>query len=149
MSDVKRFGLVEADGVAPIHIEQLTDGEFVAFDDYEKLESENAELREQLGNANERTNEATKIANENGGALIEAKRENAELRERAEAGMRLAKAHEAVSGLMSDSHGVSGLHLNGDVAPWASLLAGGEFEDWLKDFSAVTPEDITKVRGEG
>lgn len=34
--------------------------------------------------------------------------------------------------LIADSTGVSGLHHNGDVAPWSELVAGGQFETWLK-----------------
>lgn len=50
----------------------------------------------------------------------------------------------AVNGLISDSRGVAGLHLNGDIAPWESLMAGGEFEDWLKDFdAALTCAEVT------
>lgn len=30
--------------------------------------------------------------------------------------------------LMGESHGVAGLHLNGDVAPWDEIRTGGEFE---------------------
>ncbi len=33
-----------------------------------------------------------------------------------------------IHGLMSESHGVTGLHLNGDIAPWSELEAGGQFE---------------------
>ncbi|BCB62174.1 hypothetical protein HaloA020_28750 [Halomonas sp. A020] len=33
--------------------------------------------------------------------------------------------------LMDNSEGVAGLHLNGDVAPWGELTAGGAFEGWL------------------
>lgn len=36
-----------------------------------------------------------------------------------------------VVALIAESHGVAGLHLNGDVAPWDSLAAGGQFEGWL------------------
>ena len=42
---------------------------------------------------------------------------------------------EAVSNLINESHGVAGLHLNDEVAPWADLQAGGQFEEWLKDFN--------------
>lgn len=38
---------------------------------------------------------------------------------------------EAVNGLMCASDGVSGLHLNGDIAPWAELTTGGQFEEHL------------------
>ena len=33
-----------------------------------------------------------------------------------------------IQGLMSESYGVTGLHLNGDVAGWFDLEAGGRFE---------------------
>lgn len=46
----------------------------------------------------------------------------------------------AVQALIDDSYGVTGLHLNGDVAPWDSLLEGGYFEDWLRDFSIAMRE---------
>jgi hypothetical protein len=40
----------------------------------------------------------------------------------------------AVSGLIDESQGVAGLHLNGDVATWEELRQGGRFEEWLSDF---------------
>lgn len=36
-----------------------------------------------------------------------------------------------VQSLIDSSEGVSGLHLNGDFAPWDELTKGGRFEDWL------------------
>jgi hypothetical protein len=33
--------------------------------------------------------------------------------------------------LIDESYGVSGLHLNGAVAPWSDLLTGGRYEEWL------------------
>lgn len=33
-----------------------------------------------------------------------------------------------IQGLMSESHGVAGLHRNGDIAPWGELEPGGRFE---------------------
>ena len=45
---------------------------------------------------------------------------------------KLRKVAEDLVALIDDSHGVAGLHLNGDVAPWDELLAGGRFEDWLR-----------------
>lgn len=36
-----------------------------------------------------------------------------------------------LNALINESHGVSGLHLNGWVAPWSELLTGGQFEEWL------------------
>jgi len=41
---------------------------------------------------------------------------------------------EAVASLINESHGVLGLHLNGDLAPWSELRTGGEFEEWLIAF---------------
>lgn len=37
-----------------------------------------------------------------------------------------------IQGLIAESHGVAGLHLNGDVAPWHELEAGGRFERLTK-----------------
>ena len=35
--------------------------------------------------------------------------------------------------LIDDSEGVAGLHKNGELADWSSLLSGGQFEHWLGD----------------
>lgn len=51
-----------------------------------------------------------------------------------------------VQGLMSESKGVAGLHLNGDVADWASLDEGGRFER-LSNMSAAIAA-ISKVTGQ-
>ena len=40
----------------------------------------------------------------------------------------------AVEQLIAESRGVTGLHLNGDVAPWDELRTGGRFEYWLFAF---------------
>ena len=37
----------------------------------------------------------------------------------------------AIGALINESHGVAWLHLNGDIAPWGELLAGGRYEGWL------------------
>jgi len=50
-----------------------------------------------------------------------------------------------VQGLMSESQGVAGLHLNGDVADWASLDEGGRFER-LSNMSAAVAA-IAKATG--
>lgn len=50
---------------------------------------------------------------------------------------RLTKGIKAVAALISESYGVTGLHLNGDVAPWSELRTGGRFESWLADFDAA------------
>ena len=49
----------------------------------------------------------------------------------------LRKGLRAVEALISDSHGVSGLHLNGDVAPWDELRMDGAYSDWLADFDTA------------
>lgn len=43
----------------------------------------------------------------------------------------------AVEALINESQGVSGLHLNGDIAAWNDLRTGGRFEAWLIDFDAA------------
>lgn len=43
----------------------------------------------------------------------------------------LRKLVTDLDGLIADSTGVYGLHLNGDASPWGELLAGGRFEEWL------------------
>lgn len=47
---------------------------------------------------------------------------------------RLRAGIKSVEGLINDSQGVYGLHLNGDCAPWETLRTGGQFEEWLLDF---------------
>ena len=47
----------------------------------------------------------------------------------------LIAAIKSVEALIDESEGVYGLHLNGDLAPWDELLAGGRYEDWLYDLS--------------
>jgi hypothetical protein len=44
------------------------------------------------------------------------------------------KGLEAVESLINESRGVSGLHLNGDLAPWDELRTGGRVEEWLIAF---------------
>ena len=43
----------------------------------------------------------------------------------------LRKVVEAIDNLASESQGVAGLHLNGDLAPWDDLFSGGRCEEWL------------------
>lgn len=43
--------------------------------------------------------------------------------------------------LIDNSEGVVGLHLNGNVATWDSLLSGGGFEEWLGSLSEVIKND--------
>ena len=46
------------------------------------------------------------------------------------------KLADDIESIVSYSEGVAGLHLNGDIAPWDSLLVGGDFEEWLASLSA-------------
>lgn len=48
----------------------------------------------------------------------------------------------SVNDLIADSTGVTGLHLNGDFAPWEELMEGGRYEDWLLSLS--TAQDFLK-----
>lgn len=44
----------------------------------------------------------------------------------------------AVNLLISESDGVAGLHLNGEIAEWNQLTAGGRFEEWLLPLEDAT-----------
>lgn len=44
---------------------------------------------------------------------------------------------KTIDDLMDESDGVYGLHLNDDLAPWDSLMAGGQFEEWLLPLEAA------------
>ena len=57
---------------------------------------------------------------------------------------RLRAGIKAVENLIGDSHGVYGLHLNGDLSPWDELLAGGHYEGWLFDFSAALEQSVPR-----
>lgn len=65
----------------------------------------------------------------------------------AEAEKALIKLVSALDDLIGESQGVYGLHLNGDPSPWAELLPGGTFEEWLSALTdarqalEVTPDD--------
>ena len=39
--------------------------------------------------------------------------------------------------LVNNSEGVSGLHMNGEIAPWESLLDGGSFGSWLSSLEVL------------
>ena len=51
---------------------------------------------------------------------------------------KLVKGLRAVAGLMAESQGVAGLHLNGDVATWDDLLQNA----WLEDYHEAMNELI-------
>lgn len=43
----------------------------------------------------------------------------------------LQRLHTDIQALVADSEGVTGLHQNGEVAPWPELMEGGQYSDWL------------------
>lgn len=53
-----------------------------------------------------------------------------------------------VDDLMGQSEGVTGLHLNGDLAPWSELGEGGRSEPWLGEALADARAALAKARGE-
>jgi hypothetical protein len=60
----------------------------------------------------------------------------------------LKKLADDVFDLISESNGVCGLHLNGDVATWDELMKGGRFEEWLSsldDASTVLIETESRI----
>lgn len=54
------------------------------------------------------------------------------------------KALAAVESLINESKGVTGLHLNGDVALWSELREGGNNQGWLTEFD----EALTAMNGD-
>lgn len=52
-----------------------------------------------------------------------------------------------INDLMSNSEGVAGLHLNGDLAPWSDLDEGGHFSPWLGQGIYQARTAISKARG--
>lgn len=61
--------------------------------------------------------------------------------------------HSSINDLISESQGVAGLHKNGDIAEWESLLEGGHFEGWLlclsdkPDTACLEKRDASLIRG--
>jgi len=53
----------------------------------------------------------------------------------------------SVRGLISESRGVDGLHLNGDIAEWRELDRGGRYGEWLDGFNQL--EDALAACEEG
>ncbi|MDE2107280.1 MAG: hypothetical protein KGL39_59330 [Patescibacteria group bacterium] len=68
------------------------------------------------------TKEEVSMFNELDQECIRLRKENAALREA------LQGLHDDIDGLMGESSGVYGLHLNGDPSPWGELIPGGRFE---------------------
>lgn len=54
-----------------------------------------------------------------------------------------------VDDLMDSSTGVTGLHLNGDLAPWSELGEGGQSELWLGEALHQARAAIARATGAG
>lgn len=50
--------------------------------------------------------------------------------------------------LVGSSEGVYGLHLNGDPAPWESILAGGAYDYWTEGITTLRAA-LSSHRGQG
>ena len=54
-----------------------------------------------------------------------------------------ARVLHDIDDIVANSEGVAGLHMNGEVAEWHSLMSGGSFEAWLRSVevlrAALTP----------
>ena len=68
----------------------------------------------------------------------------------------IAALHD-IDDLVANSEGVSGLHMNGDMAPWSEIMDGGAFGAWLQSVErlreairALTPpaDLAAKIGGE-
>lgn len=88
---------------------------------YNALVCQNTELKAERDTAN---NIAEHLARE--GTRLKAELERV-MKERDAMGKFVADFQS----LTEQSHGVTGLHLNGDTAEWESLFEGGEWEEWL------------------
>lgn len=69
-------------------------------------------------------------------------------RERNELAARVGRLRESVEVLMANSHGVAGLHLNGDIASWGELTEGGRFEEWLLALSEQPPAALAALKAQ-
>lgn len=86
------------------------------------------ELESALAAAVKRAEEAGRERDEIKGSVMA--RYDLGLRDRAE--RRLGEMRESLRALMAESHGVAGLHRNGEVADWEWLIDNG----WLPDFAS-------------
>jgi hypothetical protein len=52
-----------------------------------------------------------------------------------------------IDDLIANSEGVAGLHMNGDVAEWESILAGGAFGAWMQSLEQLRAA-LAQFKGE-
>lgn len=69
-------------------------------------------------------------------------------RERDEAAAQHARIVDCVTDLIESSHGVAGLHGNGDIAEWSEIMQGGQFEEWLLPLSETPAVSLVEVRAQ-
>ena len=88
--------------------------------------------------------------------ILDAIQPDPEARQAALAAAVIAALHD-IDDLVANSKGVSGLHLNGDMAPWSELMDGGAYGAWLQSVErlreairALTPpaDLAAKIGGE-
>lgn len=85
---------------------------------------------------------AAQNSNHNGEVFVVAAAQATELVEAAE------RLLHDISDLMANSEGVTGLHKNGDVAPWSDLDEDGHYNPWLGRGIYHLRTAIAKARGE-
>jgi hypothetical protein len=94
---------------------------------------------------------AAENSNHNGEVFVVAAAQATELVEAAQA-TELVEAAERllhdISDLMANSEGVTGLHKNGDIAPWSDLDEDGHYNPWLGQGIYHLRTAIAKARGE-
>lgn len=84
------------------------------------------------------------------GEAARLKAENEALRvERDELAAHAERLKNHMLGLQQSSDGVSGLHLNGDLATWDELMEGGRFEEWLLPFTETPSQSLAHIRAAG
>ncbi|MBM7455220.1 hypothetical protein HNR62_001080 [Oceanisphaera litoralis] len=59
-----------------------------------------------------------------------------------------ASLTECFDDLIASSEGVTGLHGNGEIAPWGDLTEGGRFEEWLLPLSQSPGANLAEVKAQ-
>lgn len=92
-----------------------------------RLEAENHRLRLAILGGEDAAGFAASLPVESVLQVLDSERREARRRAEATEGT-LDMLLEEIEGLIGESRGVTGLHRNGDEAPWSELVAGGQFE---------------------
>lgn len=99
-----------------------------ASDLIDRLTAENEKLREEVGRLEALLSDQQKWMDH-----ISSERDSFE-QERDQLKAQINSMKQAIDDLVCNSEGVTGLHQNGEMAPWDELLTGGRFEEWLTVF---------------